>query len=534
MTGPLKRKLCPLCGKAVPAGVLTESDWIYRDLWKYLLRKTRQKKAPPGACAACVQEALLLVRLKHGEEALQESIQTVWPLDAEAAFGAVPTPLRMHADPRYTGKGVTIAFLDSGFYPHLDLTRPENRIRAWIDVSQKQTVVKYFQKKEAPRWPGWNDRAAYQWHGMMTSSVAAGNGWLSHGLYRGLAACAELVLIQIAGAAGKIDNSGILCGLEWIEKNGADLNIKVVNVSVGGDAEYSLAGNALDKAVERLAGMEMTVVVAAGNQGQRRLAPPATSPFALTIGGIDDKNTFDRDEIELWHSDYGKVGGVFSKPELVAPSIWLAAPMLPKTPTSREAVRLFRRRKRGENVQRQLLEAKLITRHYKHVDGTSFAAPIISSVIACMLEANRSLSADRIKELLLKSAVPVPGALPERQGAGVLDAGNAIALAVWDRKVILAETELPPIIGEREITYLLHDSEALQVEVFGSWNNWRRPGIRARQKEPAVWHAVQPLLSPGRYWYKFRINGKQWMDDPANPRKSIDRNGRINSILIVP
>ena len=36
----------------------------------------------------------------------------------------LPTPLRMDADERFTGRGVTIAFLDSGFYAHPDLTTP--------------------------------------------------------------------------------------------------------------------------------------------------------------------------------------------------------------------------------------------------------------------------------------------------------------------------------------------------------------------------------------------------------------------------
>jgi subtilisin family serine protease len=102
--------------------------------------------------------------------------------------------------------------------------------------------------------------------------------------------------------------------------------------------------------------------------------------------------------------------GGLSKPELVAPSIWVVAPMLPGTPTARHATRLYKRRDLGENVTRDMQEAKLVTPHYKHVDGTSFAAPLISSVIACMLEANRSLTPDRIKELLLKAAWNVPGA----------------------------------------------------------------------------------------------------------------------------
>src|SRR5262249_48480046 len=40
----------------------------------------------------------------------------------------LPTPVRLGASPRYTGRGVTMVFLDSGFYLHPDLMRPEPRI----------------------------------------------------------------------------------------------------------------------------------------------------------------------------------------------------------------------------------------------------------------------------------------------------------------------------------------------------------------------------------------------------------------------
>jgi len=32
----------------------------------------------------------------------------------------------MHSDPRFSGKGVTIALVDAGFYPHPDLVQPHN------------------------------------------------------------------------------------------------------------------------------------------------------------------------------------------------------------------------------------------------------------------------------------------------------------------------------------------------------------------------------------------------------------------------
>ena len=47
---------------------------------------------------------------------------------------ALPVPVRMDADERYTGRGVTIAFLDSGFYAHKDLIEPANRILAYHNI----------------------------------------------------------------------------------------------------------------------------------------------------------------------------------------------------------------------------------------------------------------------------------------------------------------------------------------------------------------------------------------------------------------
>ena len=42
-----------------------------------------------------------------------------------------------------------------------------------------------FGPDDKPAWPEWDAGAAHQWHGLMTSTTLAGNGWLSHGLYCG-------------------------------------------------------------------------------------------------------------------------------------------------------------------------------------------------------------------------------------------------------------------------------------------------------------------------------------------------------------
>jgi hypothetical protein len=71
--------------------------------------------------------------------------------------------------------------VDAGFYPHLDLVQPQNRIRVWADATHDPVSVLRFESEETPTWPDWDGARDWRWHGTMTSAVAAGNGFLSHG-----------------------------------------------------------------------------------------------------------------------------------------------------------------------------------------------------------------------------------------------------------------------------------------------------------------------------------------------------------------
>lgn len=525
---------CALCGTPTPLAVLAEVNWAAPAALKQLVRQNPNWQRLDGACPACVQQALLQILLEQGDAALHQNIQTVWPLDADAAFGALPTPLRLHADPRYTGRGVTLAVVDAGFYPHPDLIQPRNRIRAWIDAGQDPIQVRIFTPNETPQWPGWDAADPAQWHGLMTSTVAAGNGWLSHGLYRGLASEADLVLIQVRDETGHISSASITRALQWLYEVGPALQVQVVSLSVAGDPVESLVGNAVDEAVANLVGRNITVITAAGNDGQRRLIPPATAPEALTIGGLDDRNTFAHQEVELWHSNYGQGIWDIPKPELVAPSIWVVAPILPNTGVASEARQLFGERARGNaQVEARLTALKLVTPYYQHVEGTSFAAPLVASAVTCLLEANPQLTPPLIREILMVTAHQVPGASRERQGAGAIEVGPAVALALRERHGSLAGYPLSPETSPNRIIFLLHCHTVRQVAVLGSWNNWSTLGLAANEVEPGIWQAHLLPLEPGKYTYKFLLDGARWLDDPANPRKQPDGFGGFNSLLII-
>lgn len=363
----------------------------------------------------------------------------------------LPTPLRMDADERFTGRGVTIAFLDSGFYAHPDLTKPHNRIRAYHSIFAEagdQTSLET------------NDVAS--WHGMMTSVVATGNGGLADGFYRGIASDANVVLVKI-GRTGRISEDQIQQGLEWVLAHMEEHQIRVINISAGGDFEESYLTNPLSQTVERCARAGLTVVCAVGNAGHapgHPVLPPASAPSSIAVGGLDDRNSLDRARRGMYRSSYGPTSDGLQKPEVIAPGIWVAAPILPHTPTAEEAelyskldaaddddLRAILESNAGVDkdldeasalpipLMRQLITVKLregnvINQHYKYVDGTSFAAPIVSSIIACMLEANPRLTPQQIKRLLIDTAERVPDVEVDRQGWGVVSARLAVELAL--------------------------------------------------------------------------------------------------------
>jgi serine protease AprX len=366
----------------------------------------------------------------------------------------LPTYLRVGADERFAGRGVTVAFLDSGFYAHPDLTTPRNRILAYHSIVPGDPST-----LETP------DVAS--WHGMMTSVVAAGNGSLSNGFYRGIAPESNVVLVKLA-KTGRITEANIREGLAWVLEHRDEYKIRVVNISAGGDNQQSYLHNKLCQTVERVVREGLTVVCAVGNSGMvpgHPVLPPASSPSSIAVGGLDDQNSLDRARRGMYRSSYGPTVDGLQKPELIAPGIWVAAPILPHTPTAAEA-ELYAKLDRAQDdelrpmieenaevdkdlagsldlptpllrhlISIKLHEADVISEHYKYVDGTSFAAPIVSSVVACMLEANPQLSPQQVKRILIDTAERLPGVEIDRQGWGVVNPRRAVESALALRPI---------------------------------------------------------------------------------------------------
>ena len=432
---------CPFCGAVL--GHSSRAERLSPEALLLAVANNPWWRPQAGVCDECAA----------GFESALDYVRTHALGAAHGGVPILPTPVRLAAPEGRSGRGVTIAFLDSGFFAHPDLVRPRSRILAYVDVNNPRARLSDLKRPDVSSW-----------HGMMTSVVACGNGWLSRGLYRGLASRARVVLVKV-GTAARIRHDDIRRGLEWVIRNRARYGIRIVNVSCGGDYEASYLADGLSQAAEAATRAGLLVVAAAGNLGDKPghpVLPPASAPSVLTVGGLDDKNRLPFSGYDMYHSSYGPTLDGLQKPEVIAPGIWIAAPILPGTPTAEQAALLARLASapdaelrhvlaagRGADAEldaahelepplvRQLVQAKIrdqnvISGAYKHVDGTSFAAPIVSSLAALLVEARPALVPHELKRLILDTARRLPHVEVDRQGWGVVDVRRA-CLAVASR-----------------------------------------------------------------------------------------------------
>jgi serine protease AprX len=431
---PLSEFECPICCRTVPHVERAPQRGLDGDVLALASANTPGWRPDFGLCRGCAQ------RFAEARDALVE-------LHKGGGVVILPTALRLGAVERYRGRGVGLAFLDAGFFAHPDLVAPDDRILHYLDVTSRKAKRRDLRRGDESSW-----------HGMMTSVVACGNGSLSGGFYRGLASEARLVLVK-CGSVRRIRHDDIALGLKWVVRHAKAYGIRVINVSCGGDYQASYLHDGLSQAAEWAAREGLLVVAAAGNRGrdpEHPVLPPASAPSVLTVGGLDDQRWPAFSGYEMYHSSYGPTLDGLQKPEVIAPGIWIAAPILPGTPTAAQAELLSRlattpdARLRDElrahagvdrdldaalglepPLLRQLVLAKLrdnnvISGSYKHVDGTSFAAPIVSSIAAQMFEAHPRLTPRQAKRILMQTARRLPYVDPDRQGWGVVDARAAV------------------------------------------------------------------------------------------------------------
>ncbi|TMF58711.1 MAG: hypothetical protein E6I19_01345 [Chloroflexi bacterium] len=303
-----------------------------------------------------------------------------------------------------TGQGVGVAIVDSGVYPHPDLA---GRIVASIDFTTASPTVSTTSTGD----PGG--------HGTHVAGLVAGDGTLSGGAYTGVAPRANIINVRVIDASGSSNVSTILRGLQWVLANRTTYNIKVVNLSLGATPTGSYKSDLMATAAEVLNFAGVTVVVSAGNTGPLggTVTTPGTDPYVITVGALDDNGTsLPFDDLMAVFSSRGRTPfDYLSKPDLVAPGRKLISLRSPGSALDT----LF--------PDRQVTATGALTADYYRLSGTSMAAPVVTGVIALMIERNPNLSPAQIKKRLKSTATALTFGTAFDRGAGLVNAYKAVS-----------------------------------------------------------------------------------------------------------
>lgn len=274
-----------------------------------------------------------------------------------------------------TGKGVGIAILDTGISNHQDTY---GNIVCFMDYVNHYNNI-------------YDDSG----HGSHVAGIIAGSGEKSHGKYKGTAPGSSLVAIKCLDRYGNGKRNNVLKALEFILENRKKYNIKIVNISVGAISKASDRDNErLIEGVEKLWAEGLVVVAAAGNNGPDggSITAPGCSKDIITVGASDD-SLGQRMGSKQNYSGRGPTDVCVIKPEIVCPGTGI----------------ISCNNKNG----------------YSAKSGTSMATPVVSGIIALMLEKNGNLTNKEIKKKLYQNAVDI-GLDKNHQGWGQIDAKKLI------------------------------------------------------------------------------------------------------------
>jgi serine protease AprX len=338
-----------------------------------------------------------------------QSLSTTYPLSASNLKSVYPQAVRAaelwSAHTPIQGTGVTVAVLDSGVKGNGDFmgangtgTSPgSNRLIAKIISIAGQASAD-------------DDNG----HGTWVAGIIGGRGWGSNngdlGNYIGTAPNANLIGVKVSDSTGQSQVSNVISGLQWVVNNKDTYNIRVVNLSLVSSTAESYKTSELDAAVEMAWLHGLVVVVSAGNSGPNtELYAPANDPYVITVGAVDDNGSQAPSAATLLaFSSYGTTQDGFAKPELVAPGRHIVSTLYSN---SAPLAQQFPTRLVDNNA-------------YIRLSGTSASAPIVSGVVADLLQANPNLTPDQVKWLLQHTAAPISGV---GTGAGYPQAAAAVA-----------------------------------------------------------------------------------------------------------
>ncbi len=312
-----------------------------------------------------------------------------------------------------TGKGVTVAVVDSGLWEHEALlkdtvgrTRLVARYDALTDVADNEVV---------------DDSG----HGTHMTSIMVNSGQTVRkgrptGTYKGVAPDANLVAVKVLDREGFAHVLEIVRAIQWVVDHREKYHIRVLNLSFAQTPSWSYWEDPVNQAVMRAWAEGIVVVAAAGNEGPApaTIGSPGNLPYVITVGAVTDSWTPDTrsDDYLPDFSSRGPTPEGHIKPDVVALGGHMTGLIHPASALALEQPEDLLRT--GEFVS----------------TGSSQASALVSGMLALLLQLEPDLTPDDLKCKLISSAEPAinrDGKLaysPFQQGYGLVNVTRAVTL----------------------------------------------------------------------------------------------------------
>ncbi|MGA1792338.1 MAG: S8 family serine peptidase [Thermoplasmatota archaeon] len=355
----------------------------------------------------------------------------------------------------YDGEGMTIAVLDLGIDNDHEVL--QGSFVAGVDFTLPDTPV-------TPR-DGSFDPDDKGGHGTGVACVLASRGD-ANGNFRGIAPAAGIIDLKMSDYNPAYVRA-MAEAIDWCLQNkdtdwgNGHVGIDVISMSAltSVDPDGSIA-----RLLQLIAENGIPFIQAAGNDGVQQGEDPATyfwSDYVITAGGLDDRRTIERSDDIYWSgATYGPrvTDGDEDpydelRPDVVATAVNLTVAAHSTTTDPASGWRI--------------------------VEGTSYATPHVSGVVALMLQANPRIAElgdlrvlESIRSILHESAEargePYDPALSEkysvRYGFGILDGYEAVKTALdfneWNRPPSIIEfTATPNTVAPEDTSTIRIDAD---------------------------------------------------------------------------
>ncbi len=310
-----------------------------------------------------------------------------------------------------TGRNVTVAVLDTGINGlHADLA---GKVVQNVRLADTQSLPASF-AYPAPL-ENLTNTDLVSGHGTFVGGVIAASGVSSSGRFAGVAPGARLLGLS----AGDLNLMYVLSGFDYLLEKRVQYNVRVVNCSFSANTVFDV-NDPVNVATKMLTDAGVNVVFSAGNTGSGNgtMNPYALAPWVIGVGATDEVGRL------ADYSSRGNFGDALQHPSLVAPGTNIVSLRSAPAVTGVSGIA-------GADSKRLSLTEMP---YYTTATGTSFSAPQVAGAIALMLEVNPNLTPAEVKDILSRSATPMPRYFFHEAGAGMLNTYAAVLEAAFPER----------------------------------------------------------------------------------------------------